>query len=92
MAVAKLLATWLKYRSEIFGRPVAGTCPHDPLTVAEAVLPDMFVRYACGRIAVQQDGSTMFCTEIDGPHRVGIAVDQTTFLEWMAARLLHEEP
>jgi hypothetical protein len=37
--VGRLLKTWLFYRSAIFYREVRGTCPHDALTVAEAIYP-----------------------------------------------------
>jgi len=37
--VGRLLKTWLYYRSGIFFRDVRGTCPHDALTVAEAIYP-----------------------------------------------------
>jgi inosine-uridine nucleoside N-ribohydrolase len=37
--VGKLLDVWLNYRSAMFRHPVNGTCPHDPLTVAEAMFP-----------------------------------------------------
>lgn len=37
--VGNLLSVWLYYRSSIFYRDVNGTCPHDPLTTAEALYP-----------------------------------------------------
>ena len=46
--VGKLLDIWLKYRRRNFGRPVMGTWPHDPLTVAEALTPEWFVKYTQG--------------------------------------------
>ena len=89
-AVAGLLKVWLEYRSDIFGQPVSGTCPHDPLTVAEAVLPGEFVDYAQGRIMIKDDGSTRFAAEIDGPHQVGKTVDAEPFLAWFSPRLMQK--
>jgi hypothetical protein len=45
-AVGGLLAVWLKHRSSIFFKDIRGTCPHDPLTICEAVYPyvSLFVR------------------------------------------------
>lgn len=37
--VGLLLTEWLEYRSGIFRTEVKGTCPHDALTVLEAVYP-----------------------------------------------------
>jgi len=49
-AVGKLLKVWLGYRTRILGRPIDGTCPHDPQTAAEAVFPGRFVKYVQGWI------------------------------------------
>lgn len=35
--VGTLLGNWLYYRSSIFYKTMKGTCPHDGLTVAEAI-------------------------------------------------------
>lgn len=43
---------WLDHRSAVFFREMKGTCPHDPLTLAEAVYPQRFVRYSRGHIVV----------------------------------------
>ena len=85
--VGKQLDVWLKYRTRAFRRPIRGTCPHDALTVAEAIHPGRFVKYVRGRISVHSDGATSFSLEPDGPHRVGIDVDKEAFLEWMVPRL-----
>lgn len=90
-AVARLLRVWLDYRSDIFERPITGTCPHDPLTVAEAVFPKKFVRYATGRMSVNADGSTQFVPDPGGPHQAAVRVDTDRFLSWMAPRLLASE-
>lgn len=37
--VGKLLKEWLDYRTSVFNTPVRGTCPHDALTVLEAIYP-----------------------------------------------------
>lgn len=87
-AVASLLDVWLKYRTRVFGRPISGTCPHDPLTVAEAVQPGQFVKYQSGSVTIHRDGSTSFVAEPAGPHELGVQVDAEGFLEWLAPRLL----
>ena len=47
--VGTLLKVWLDYRSQIFRQEVTGTCPHDPLTVAEAA-GETFVTYNPGSL------------------------------------------
>ena len=91
VAVARLLDVWLTYRSRILGAPVTGTCPHDPLTAAEAVQPGRFVKYEPGRVTIRRDGSTSFVAEQDGPHELGVQVDAEGFLHWLAPRLLRKE-
>lgn len=81
--VGLLLDVWLTYRSEIFGRNVTGTCPHDPLTVAEAVRPG-FVTYVQGRMEILRDAATAFALDGAGPHRAGVAVDANLFSEWFS--------
>jgi len=90
-AVGKLLKVWLSYRTRVFGRPIDGTCPHDPQTAAEAVFPGRFVEYAQGWITVRDDASTLFVPDPAGPHSVGIKVDSAGFLAWMAPRLLQRD-
>ncbi len=87
-AVGRLMRIWLEYRSGIFGRPITGTCTHDPLTVAEAVFPSRFVEYCHGWIQIRNDGSSSFCADRNGPHRVGYRVAGSAFLRWMADRIL----
>ncbi len=87
-AVAALLRTWLAYRSRLFGRPIHGTCVHDPLTVAEALSPGRFVHYVHGELTVFENGSTSFRIDDRGPHRAAVKVDREGFLDWMASRLL----
>ena len=87
-AVAGLLKVWLEYRSNVFGQRVTGTCPHDPLTVAEAIMPGEFVDYSAGRVLVTEDGSTRFTSDPEGPHELGSAVDAKRFLSWLAPRLM----
>lgn len=87
-AVGRLLRVWLTYRSEIFRKPITGTCPHDPLTAAEAAMPGRFVQYAEGVVWVNADGSTTFAPEKGGRHHVGWQVDSRAFLAWMPGRLL----
>jgi purine nucleosidase len=88
VAVGKLLRVWLNYRSRVFRRSITGTCPHDPLTAAEAAHPGRFVQYAGGEIRVHADGSTTFTPVPGGRHQVSIGVEGKAFLAWMAPRLL----
>jgi inosine-uridine nucleoside N-ribohydrolase len=86
-AVGKLLKVWLEYRSKVFRTRVTGTCPHDPLTVAEAAGGE-FVRYARGRMSINEDASTTFIPDNEGPHLAGVDVDEERFLAWLSERLL----
>lgn len=84
--VGRLLDVWLTYRSGIFGRVVTGTCPHDPLTVAEAVKAG-FVTYVQGRMEVNPDATTLFTADEHGPHLAGVGVDAQSFLDWFSNRM-----
>lgn len=86
MLVGNLLRVWLDYRSRIFKRPVTGTCPHDPLTVAEAVKP-RFVRYVRGKMDIWETAASVFTLDESGPHRAGIHVDANDFLVWFSEML-----
>ncbi|KAH3761349.1 purine nucleosidase [Pelomyxa schiedti] len=69
--VGLLLNTWLKFRSSILGRPITGTCPHDPLTISEAVYPGKFVKYSRGHLLVHEwAGYSTFIPNPTGPHLV----------------------
>lgn len=85
--VGKLLDVWLDYRTGIFGRRITGTCPHDPLTIAEVMAPQ-FVTYARGRMTIRRDGTTCFVPDEDGPHNVGVRVDADEFLKWFTKTIL----
>ena len=87
VAVGKLMRVWLDYRSEIFGEPVTGTCPHDPLTLAEAA-GEQFVEYVNGWMHVHEDATTSFVPDPVGRHRAGARVDAERFIRWMSARIL----
>jgi inosine-uridine nucleoside N-ribohydrolase len=87
--VGRLLEVWLRYRSMIFAHPVHGTCPHDALTVAEAIYPERFVEYTePGNLMVHEWAAfaTFVCGD-GGPHRIGRAVDAGPFLEMMSSCL-----
>lgn len=91
--VAGLLDVWLRYRSMIFARPVHGTCPHDALTVAEAVYPERFVEYTePGHLMIHEWAafSTFVCSE-EGPHRIGRTVRARPFLEMLGSCLMPPE-
>ncbi len=88
VAVGKLLRVWLDYRTAVFGRPITGTCPHDPLTVAEALVPGRFVRYVRGRVRIHDNGDSTFVTDPEGPHQVGIGIDSGRFLDWFFPQLM----
>ena len=85
--VGRMLKVWLDYRSRIFGQPVTGTCPHDPLTAAEA-LGCGFVDYWTGQIEVLCDGSTEFRPDPSAKHHAGAFVDGERFVQWFGP-LLH---
>ena len=86
IAVGRLLDVWLKYRSSIFGRRITGTCPHDPLTVAEAT-GSRYVSYARGTMEVNPDATTLFTDDEQGPHRAGLGIDAQSFLDWFSHRM-----
>ena len=89
--VGTMLGVWLEYRSRVFEKTVTGTCPHDPLTVAEAV-GEQFVTYAPGRMVIHDDASSTFAPGEEGPHRAGIGIARDRFIEWFSARLTGDLP
>lgn len=92
--VGRLLDVWLRYRSMIFARQVRGTCPHDALTVSEAIYPERFVEYTePGHLMIHEWAafSTFVCGE-GGPHRIGCGVRRRPFLELMGSCLLPSWP
>ena len=86
-AVGKLMRVWLDYRSVIFGKPITGTCPHDPLTVAEAA-GEHFVDYVNGQMRIHRDATTSFIPDPVGHHRAAARVDAGGFERWMSSMLL----
>ena len=86
-AVGKLMKVWLDYRSEIFGKPITGTCPHDALTVAEAA-GKHFVDYVNGRMRIHRDATTSFIPDPVGHHRAAARVDAGGFERWMSSMLI----
>jgi len=86
-AVGKLMRVWLDYRSEIFGEPITGTCPHDALTVAEAA-GKHFVDYVNGRMYIRGDATTSFVPDPVGRHRTGAGVEADGFERWLSSMLL----
>jgi len=91
VAVGRMMWVWLDYRSRILCQPITGTCPHDPLTVAEAAHPARFVDYRRGWIQIHDDGVTSFHVDDNGPHEVGYRVDAEKFLRWMTSQMLGAE-
>lgn len=85
--VGRMLKVWLDYRSRIFHKPVTGTCPHDPLTAAEAA-GYSFVTYEPGEMTVESDASMWFVPDPVGRHRLGVSVRDVEFLEWLSKSLL----
>ncbi|MBI2194153.1 MAG: nucleoside hydrolase [Planctomycetes bacterium] len=85
--VGKLLTVWLDYRTMVFGKRITGTCPHDPLTVAE-VADRRFVHYEPGKMEIQDDGSTLFVPDSKGRHRAGVRVDSQGFISWLSGHLM----
>ena len=86
-AVGKLMHVWLDYRSEIFGEPVTGTCPHDALTLAESA-GEHFVDYVNGQMRIHLDATTSFIPDPIGHHRAAARVDVEGFERWMSSALL----
>lgn len=92
--VGRLLGEWLAYRSLIFRRQVRGTCPHDALTVAEAVYPGRFVTPTpAGYLLVHRWAAFgTFVPRAGGPHRLSAAVDRAAFLPFLTAHLRPTRP
>src|SRR5690348_1308989 len=67
-----------------------GTCPHDPLTVAEAIYPGRFLKYTRGHIVIHQErGSSSFVLDCEkGPHVVAIECEAQAFLKWLSELLI----
>jgi inosine-uridine nucleoside N-ribohydrolase len=87
--VGRMLDVWLDYRTAIFGRAMQGTCPHDPLTVAEAMFPGRFVTFSPpGHLLVHEWAafSSFVCCP-GGPHRIASAVERNPFIELLSAAL-----
>jgi inosine-uridine nucleoside N-ribohydrolase len=87
--VGRMLDAWLDYRSAIFGRTMQGTCPHDPLAVAEAMFPGRFVTFSPpGHLLVHEWAAfNSFVCSPGGPHRIARAVEREPFIELMSASL-----
>jgi len=85
-AVGALLKVWLDYRSGIFGIPICGTCPHDALTVAEAVYPGRFLDLSApGHLMIHEwAGFATFVPAPRGPHRLATGVRARGFLEFLS--------
>lgn len=84
--VGRLLKVWLDYRSRIFEREITGTCPHDPLTIAEAA-GYHFTRTARGWMTPQEDASTRFVPDDAAPHTAAVHIHRGAFLEWVSQTL-----
>jgi inosine-uridine nucleoside N-ribohydrolase len=84
--VGALLKVWLDFRSRIFGRSITGTCPHDPLTIAEAT-GSRFVTYSTGTMTVHDDATTSFVPNEGAPHRAAVRVDADDFLTWFSGKM-----
>lgn len=88
--VGRMLDIWLAYRSNLFGEPITGTCPHDALTLAAAV-GRVQHKSARGDLTIDIDASTEFHLNDDSFLELIIAVDEEKFLPWLSERLhVHE--
>jgi purine nucleosidase len=85
--VGRMLEVWLDYRTSLFGRPISGTCPHDPLTVAEATGYG-FASYEAGEIQVAPNATTAFVPSEDGRHAVAKSVKAQAFIDWFSNRVV----
>lgn len=90
VVVMKLLHEWLRYRSLIFQRDIKGTCPHDALTVAEAIYPDRFVQFnEPGQLMIHEwAGFATFVFDKHGLHRLGRTVEADNFLRFFSETLM----
>lgn len=80
--VGRLLGCWLEYRTMLFHRRIRGTCPHDGLTLAEA-LRGGFVGYRRGRLLITEwAGYTCFVSDArHGNVFLGHTIDSLSFLQ-----------
>jgi purine nucleosidase len=85
--VSRMLEVWLDYRTSLFGRPITGTCPHDPLTVAEATGYG-FASYEAGEIQIAANATTAFVPGVDGRHAVAKSVKVQAFTDWFSNRVV----
>lgn len=87
--VGKMLDVWLKYRSEMFGLPIVGTCPHDPLTVAVA-LDRVQYQGVSGDLTIDfDDAGTEFTLNSESPIELVIREEGSSFMDWLSKHL-HE--
>ena len=68
-----------------------GTCPHDPLTVCEAVYPGRFLGFTeAGYLMVHEWAAfASFVCVPGGPHRMARSVSARSFIEFLST---HIEP
>lgn len=92
--VGRMLREWVDFRSDALETPIKGTCPHDPMTLCEAVYPGMFVRrWFRGTLTMHSYAFQGFCTfvaDARGPHWMPFAealAEKGLFEKWMAERL-----
>ncbi len=88
--VGDMLEIWLEYRSQAFGRPIRGTCPHDPLTLAVACHR---VKYESvrGTFKIFDDGDTEFQSSNDSHLEFVVREHGNRFLPWLIERLFEKE-
>ncbi len=88
--VGLMLEKWLEYRSHAFGKPIRGTCPHDPLTVAVACNR---VKYESvrGTFKVLDDGDSEFQTSNTSHLEFIVGEKGNQFLPWLIERLFESE-
>eukprot|EP01122_Echinamoeba_exundans_P008116 TRINITY_DN262_c0_g2_i1.p1 TRINITY_DN262_c0_g2~~TRINITY_DN262_c0_g2_i1.p1 ORF type:complete len:442 (+),score=63.46 TRINITY_DN262_c0_g2_i1:137-1462(+) len=82
--VGNLLRVWLTYRSHIFFRAIRGTCPHDALTLVEAIYPHRYMKFVRGWVIIHEWAAfSTFIPDPDGPHEIGESIEAAKFMEWL---------
>lgn len=87
--VGQMLDVWLEYRTNLFNRPINGTCPHDAFTLAVALDRIHYSSYK-GTLDVDfDDAGSLF--QIDNESKIELVVSELggQFLPWLA-QYLHE--
>lgn len=88
--VGVMLEKWLEYRSQTFGRPIRGTCPHDALTLAVACNR---VKYESvrGTFEIFDEGDSEFQISNESHLEFIVGEKGNQFLPWLIEGLFESE-